>query len=150
MAVDRAGNVYIADTLNSTIRKATSSGVVTSLAGVAGVTGSTDGTNSAARFYYASALTVGTSGLLYEVECGNNIVRVITRDGAVTTVAGWAGHQGTNDGDHHATFLLHQNSDIANPGGWQTCGLNITNDGRNKSITFNSPTDSLFFRLSGN
>src|ERR1044071_1746427 len=49
VAVDGAGNVYVADTRNDTIRKITPAGVVTTFAGVAGVAGSVDGTGAAAR-----------------------------------------------------------------------------------------------------
>src|SRR5438132_4833947 len=51
VAVDSAGNVYVADTFNSTIRKITPDGEVTTLAG-ARQSGSGDGTGSAARFNY--------------------------------------------------------------------------------------------------
>src|SRR5260221_157661 len=50
VAVDSAGNVYVADSGNSTVRKVTSAGVVTTLAGLAGNSGSTDGMGRTARF----------------------------------------------------------------------------------------------------
>ena len=51
-AVDASGNVYVADSMSNTIRKITAAGVVTTFAGSAGLSGTTDGTGSAARFSY--------------------------------------------------------------------------------------------------
>src|SRR6266478_5484337 len=58
VAVDSAGNVYVADTFNHAIRKVTPSGVVTTLAGLAGSFGSADGTSSAARVCYPDKLAL--------------------------------------------------------------------------------------------
>ena len=61
-AVDIAGNVYIADTFNHTIRKITPAGVVSTFAGLAGNSGSTDNTGSAARFNSPRGVAVDSAG----------------------------------------------------------------------------------------
>jgi sugar lactone lactonase YvrE len=98
VATDLAGNVYVADTINSTIRKITPAGVVTTLAGTAGVEGSADGTGAAARFNYPQGIATDTAGNVYVAEWGNAIIRKITPAGVVTTLAGTAGVQGSADG----------------------------------------------------
>ncbi len=96
IAVDSAGTVYVADTNNSTIRKVTSGGVVTTLAGSAGAGGGTDGTGGAARFSLPAGIAVDGTGTLY-VTSGSTI-RKITSAGVVTTVAGLFGVTGNADG----------------------------------------------------
>src|SRR5438477_377876 len=98
VAADKAGNVYVADASNSTIRKITSAGVVTTLAGTAGVVGSTDGSGSAAQFYYPFAVAVDGAGNLYVADTNNYTVRKITPAGVVTTLAGFAGFHDYSDG----------------------------------------------------
>src|ERR1035441_7262991 len=61
-AVDGAGNVYVADTQNGTVRKATADGVVSTLAGLAGNYGSADGTGGNARFYGPQGIAVDATG----------------------------------------------------------------------------------------
>jgi hypothetical protein len=63
LAVDSAGNIYVADSNNDDIRKITPAGVVTTLAGVAGASGSIDGVGTAARFYYPAGVTVDGAGI---------------------------------------------------------------------------------------
>jgi sugar lactone lactonase YvrE len=88
IAVDSSGNVYVSDTGNDTIRKITSAGAVTTLAGSPGAVGSTDGTGSAARFNAPSGLAVDGGGNVYVADAGNSTVRKITSAGVVTTLAG--------------------------------------------------------------
>lgn len=97
-AVDASGNVYVADTFNDTIRKITPAGVVTTVAGLAGTPGSTDGTGSAARFYQPKGVTVDGAGNVFVADTGNSTIRKITAAGYVSTLAGVALASGSTDG----------------------------------------------------
>jgi hypothetical protein len=98
LAVDSSGNVYVADAANNTIRKISSTGVVTTLAGLAGSSGTQDGTGSGARFNNPGGLAVDSSGELYLADTGNSTIRKITASGVVTTIAGLPGISGLMDG----------------------------------------------------
>ena len=98
VAVDTNGTVYVADTVNQLIRKVTSAGVVTTIAGSAGQRGSTDGQGSTARFSSPNGIAVDVSGNLYVADKSNYIIRKITPAGMVTTIAGLAGQRGSTDG----------------------------------------------------
>jgi sugar lactone lactonase YvrE len=96
-AVDRAGNVYVADEDNATIRKITTGGAVTTLAGAAGQRGSADGTGAAARFNFPAGVAVDGDGNVFVADLGN-VIRKVTPAGVVTTLAGTAGMRGSVDG----------------------------------------------------
>jgi sugar lactone lactonase YvrE len=98
VAVDSAGNVYVADAFNQTIRKITSAGAVTTLAGSPGSRGEADGTGGAAQFNHPLGVAVDGSGNLYVADTFNDTIRKITPAGGVTTLAGSAGISGGNDG----------------------------------------------------
>jgi len=98
LAADGSGNVYVADTGNHTLRKVTRDGMVSTLAGSAGMPGSADGTGSNARFYWPSGVTVDGSGNIYVADTWNHLVRKVTPAGVVTTLAGSAGVIGSADG----------------------------------------------------
>ncbi|MHB8522477.1 MAG: NHL repeat-containing protein, partial [Limisphaerales bacterium] len=98
VAVDSAGNVYVADTWNHTIRKVTPAGVVSTLAGLAGGIGSADGTGSAARFNFPFGVAVDKATNVYVADYGNHTIRKVTPAGVVTTLGGLAGSYGSADG----------------------------------------------------
>jgi sugar lactone lactonase YvrE len=98
IAVDSQGNVYVADTNNSTIRKITPAGVVSTLAGTARSIGSSDGIGGLSQFYYPSGIALDGSGNLYVADRYNHTIRKITPAGVVSTLAGTAGVSGSADG----------------------------------------------------
>ena len=98
LAVDGAGNVYVADSGNNTIRKITPAAKVTTFAGSAGLFGSADGTGTAARFNAPFGVDVDHTGNVFVTDTGNNTIRKITPARVVTTLGGLALSPGTSDG----------------------------------------------------
>jgi len=99
VTADNAGNLYVADTNNHTIRKiVASTGAVTTLAGLAGSSGSVDGTGSAARFNNPSGVAVDGAGNVYVADTLNHTLRKVSSLGAVSTLAGSTGTAGSVDG----------------------------------------------------
>ncbi|MDB6068646.1 MAG: repeat containing protein [Pedosphaera sp.] len=100
VALDKAGNLYIADQNNYTIRKITPAGAVTTIAGLARNYGTNDGTGSAARFVGPNCLAMDGAGNLF-VTGQDHVIRKISPVGTnwvVTTIAGQSQVHGTNDG----------------------------------------------------
>ena len=105
VAVDTAGNVYVADTFNHRIRKITSAGVVTTLAG-SGTAGYTNATGTAAQFNYPRGIAVDGAGNVYVGDTANHVIRKITAAGVVTTLAGSGTAGNTNGTGAAAQFNL--------------------------------------------
>ncbi len=87
IALDAAGNLYVADTGNHAIRKITPQGQVTTLAGN-GQAGFADGMGATAQFNGPMGVTVGSDGRVYVADTWNDRIRVIETDGRVWTLAG--------------------------------------------------------------
>jgi sugar lactone lactonase YvrE len=89
VVVDASGNVFVADTGNSAIRRITPGGVVTTVAGFGPAFGNADGVGSAARFFYPEGVAADGAGNIYVADMANHAVRKITPGGVVTTLARW-------------------------------------------------------------
>lgn len=96
LALDAYGNIYVADYVNSKIRKITPTGFVTTVAG-SGVLSDIDGTGLAASFNGPDAIAIDAIGNLYVTEWSGGRVRKVSPVGVVTTIAG-NGTSGTLDG----------------------------------------------------
>jgi hypothetical protein len=106
VAVDVAGNVYIADWYNNVVRKV-SQGVITTIAGngTSGYSGD-NGPATSAELNGPTAVAVDASGNVYIAETGNNVVRMVS-NGVITTFAGnqsWVGYAGDNGPAASAVF----------------------------------------------
>jgi gliding motility-associated-like protein len=103
IASDALGNIYVADAGNNQIKKITPGGVVTVFAG-SGNLGAADGQGTAASFARPWGLTMDGKGNIYVADAGNNLIRMITPSGVVSTIAG-SGSKGANNGiSSQATF----------------------------------------------
>jgi len=101
VAVDSAGNVYVADVANDVIRQITPAGYVSTIAGQPHHPGHTDGTNNGAQFYMPFGITVDATTNLYVTDGVNETVRKlvpVASGWAVSTIAGQVTNAGGADG----------------------------------------------------
>lgn len=94
----RDGTLYVSDTSNHTIRKISTAGEVTTIAGTPRVPGNWNGVGAAAGFYYPKSIAVDQANNLYVVDSWNHVIRKVTPEGAVTTFCGGMGFRGNSNG----------------------------------------------------
>src|SRR5205085_6522306 len=104
-AVDPAGNVYVADQNNSTIRKISPAAVVTTIAGLPTVDGSADGTGVVTKFSFPQGVALDALTNVYVADSNNNTIRKITPTDVVSTIAGLVGISGSADGTGSAALF---------------------------------------------
>ena len=91
LTVGHDRTIYVVDMVDQEVRKITTAGVMTSLAGAAGMPGYADGTGVNARFNLPDGIAVDSAGNVYVADGNNPVLRKITPGGVVTTVAGLVG-----------------------------------------------------------
>lgn len=147
VVLDINGNLFVSDEGNHTIRKITPDGMVTTVAGTAGVAGSADGAGSAARFRNPVGLTIDATGNLYVVDSLNRTVRMVTPTGMVSTVAGTASVIGSTDGYSAAASFMDPYGIVVDGAGKlyvSDCGSHtirtLTPSGEARTVSMTPPT----------
>ncbi len=108
LAADKNGNIYVTESGNYLIRRITAAGLVSTYAGIAGVKGATNGPATTATFI-PGACAIDGNGNLYVADSGNNLIRLITPSGVVSTFAG-SGAQGSSDGPGTSASFYQPNA----------------------------------------
>jgi hypothetical protein len=142
--------LYVADTDNQTIRKIAPSGtnwVVSTLAGLAGNTGTNDGTGNNALFNLPYAVAVDGAGHLYVGDTVNGTIRQ-GRIAAVPnlTVVLTATNSVVVSWPNLGSYTLQSNSDLTTTN-WAGYGGAVSTVNGTNSVTLSPPSGNLFFRL---
>ena len=114
VAVDAAGNVYIADTRNNAIRMVATSGTITTIAGngTFGYTGD-GGPATAAQLNRPAGIGLDATGKMYIADTRNNVVRAIDGSGNISTIAGVGTAGYTGDAGAATAAQLRRPADVA-------------------------------------
>ena len=147
ITIDSSNNLYASDTGNNTIRRITPAGVVTTIAGTAGTSGSTDAVGTAARFNSPWDIDIDAAGNLYVADRGNNLIRKLTNSSGtytVSTIAGTAGSSGSTDGTGSAA-RFNTPTGLA----VDASGIIYVSDTSNHTIRRLAPSSSLTIDVEG-
>ena len=119
VAVDAAGNIYVADTYNHRIRKVGPAAIITTVGG-SGATGAIgggfsgdNGPATAASLYYPEGVAVDAAGNIYVADYGNKRIRKVSPVGIITTVAGNGIEGFSGDGGPATAASLHSPQGVA-------------------------------------
>ena len=146
VCIDNQGNIYVADSNNNKIRKITTTGVVTTLAG-SGFSGYADGAGTVAQFNLPTGVCADVSGNIYVADQLNNRVREVSSTGLVTTIVSYislpTGICADNTGNVYVSDQNYHKITQINPSGTLTylvgSGTAAYADGFGSLAQFNLP-----------
>jgi NHL repeat len=114
VAVDRIGNIYIADNYNNRIRKVATNGIITTVAGNGSYRYSGDGIAATnASLWNPRGVAVDAAGNLYIADTINKRIRKVDTDGIISTVAGNGGARYSGDGGAATSASVNYPQDVA-------------------------------------
>ena len=138
IVIDSAGNLYVADTTNHRIRKVTSSGIASLVAG-SGVQGNSDGIGALATFNYPARLSINSTGTTLYVISSSSVRKIVIATGEVTTVAGSTTSGSANGVGANASFFIPNSITVAsNEDIYVADGGNGATAGRIRKLTSKS------------
>ncbi len=150
LAFDQRGNLFVADSFNQTLREISTNGVVSTVSGVAGASGTSDGVNGAGRFYNPYGVVVAADGSLWMTDTYNELVRVVIVPFTVSAQ--------TSNGNNVMTLSWNavigktyqaQYTSAMNPANWSNLGPSVT--ATNLTASQTDPTGGLapqkFYRV---
>ncbi len=150
ISVDGMGNLYVADTGNSTIRKITPSGtnwVTTTLAGVVGSTGSSNGIGTNALFNFPYGIAADQAGNLYVADTLNSTIRMGAISAVPNLTVGFAAPNSVIvSWPASGNSTLQTNATLTTTN-WGNYGGTITTTNGTNSVIITPPSGNLFFRL---
>jgi trimeric autotransporter adhesin len=146
VAVDSSGNLYIADLYNHRIRKVSSSGIITTVAGNgAAGSGGDGGKATSTQLNNPFAVAIDSTGNFFIADCLNNRIRKVSSSGTITTVAGNGSSGFGGDGGQATSAQLKYPTSVA----VDSAGSLFISDGSNNRIRKVSPS-GIITTLAGN
>jgi sugar lactone lactonase YvrE len=138
LAFDKKGDLFVADSLNQVIREISTNGIVSTVSGAAGISGSNDGTNGVGRFYNPYGLAVGANGELMMTDTYNELVRAVLVPFKLSLQISGAAHAVTISWDAviGKKYQVQYGNNLS--AAWTNLGLTVTATNLNLSATDNA------------
>jgi sugar lactone lactonase YvrE len=145
LTFDKKGNLFVADSLNQTVREIYTNGMVSTVSGAAGDYGATDGVNGAGRFYNPYGLALGADGTLFLTDTYNELVRTVLVPFRLTLQISGVAPAATISWDAviGKNYQVQFKNDLA--AAWTNLGATVTATNLSMSATDNSGIDPQHF-----